>query len=180
MILVDGYFSVFEAIENQVFIAQWNWRGKKKSIMNLFVYLPSYISISLCFISLCRHKGADPSVSSWHSSMKQLCQLLPVGDCHWVYSCLYCSCCNYYYYVISWHVKEKDEWVFGGLCLSAAGHLLMQTTESNWEVSTVRNELFGTLIFNLVRRQSDFLMKPNKLRVCQFLQKGKAFFNVLD
>lgn len=58
----------------------------------------------------------------------------------------------------------------------------MQTTESNWEVSTVRNELFGKppLIFNLVRRQSDFLMKPNKLRVCQFLQKGKAFFNVLD
>lgn len=150
--------------------------------MNSFVYLPSYISISLCFISLQAQGSRSFHVSSWHSSTKQLCPLLPVGDCHWVYSCLYWSCCNYYHYVISWHGKEKDEWVFGGLCLSAAGHLFMQTTESNWEVSTVRNELFGktALIFNLVRRQSESLKKPNKLQVCQFLQKGKAFFNVLD
>jgi len=58
----------------------------------------------------------------------------------------------------------------------------MQATGSNWEVSTVRSELYGkpVLIFNLVRRQSDFLMKPYKLQVCQFLLKGKAFFSVLD
>jgi len=30
--------------------------------MNSFVFLPSYIPISFCFISLCRLKGADPSM----------------------------------------------------------------------------------------------------------------------
>lgn len=114
------------------------------------------------------HKTAVPITSSWG---------LPLGVELLVLKLLQLlSLCAFL-------ARNGKRWVSVWGALFKCSRLLIHA--NHWEqlgISTVRNELFGkpALLFNLVRRQSDFLMKPNKLQVCQFLQKGKAFFNVLD
>lgn len=156
-------------------------KKKKKGIMSLLVYLPSYGSISLCFISLCRLKGADPSMFQVGTAPQNSCaNYFPSGTAA---GCV--AACTEVVAITIIMLFLGKEWKKMSECLGGFKCSRPLTHANHWEQlegSTVRSKLFGkpALIFNLVRRQSVFLMKPNKLQVCQFLQKGKAFFSVLD
>lgn len=94
-------------------------------------------------------------------------------------SCLYWSYWNYYHYVVSWHGKEKDEWVFGGLCFKRKRPLIHANC---WKPlgnkHSEESKLLGKLdlIFNLVRRQSHFLMKPKKTPGLPVPSERKSLF----